>query len=75
MDAEELAQLWQRNKDRPAWVREHREFIHEHTDVDEPIPSGALSKVRRWLNDYKGVVTRQLPDPDAETPTTDGESA
>jgi hypothetical protein len=73
MDAEELSQLWHRNKDRPAWVREHREAIQEHTDIDEPIPNGALSKVRRWLNDYKGVVTRQLPD--AETPTTDEESA
>jgi hypothetical protein len=72
MDAEELTQQWQRNKDRPAWVRENREAIQEHTDIDEPIPNGALSKVRRWLNDYKGVVTRQLPD--AETPTTEEES-
>jgi len=73
MDALELAGLWQRNKDRPAFVREHREAIHQHTDTDEEIPNGSLAEVRGWLDDYKGVVTRQLPDP-VETSTTDEES-
>jgi hypothetical protein len=79
MDREELRALWDRNKDRPAFVREHREEIHDHTDTSEPIPDGSLAEVRHWLDSYKGTVTRQLNDDspgtdpqDAET-TTDGD--
>jgi hypothetical protein len=79
MDREELRALWDRNKDRPAFVREHREAIHGHTETSDPIPDGSLAEVRRWLESYKGTVTRQLNDEspgtdpqDAETTTDDG---
>lgn len=81
---EELSELWERNgnKDRPAFVREHRDALHAHTDTTDPIPEGSLSEVRLWLNRYKSTVTRQLNDDtagtdphddadDGETPTTD----
>ena len=71
MDRAELYELWQRNKDRPAFVREYREAIHEHTDTDDPIPDGSLYDVRQWLDAYKGVVTRQLNDADDGTDPQD----
>jgi hypothetical protein len=82
MDRSDLYELWQRNKDRPAFVRSHREAIHDHTDTEAPIPDGSLYQVRQWLDSYKGTVTRQLNDDtdgtdpqddaaDGETTTTD----
>ena len=74
MDAAQLRDDWKQNNHRPAWVREHSDAIHEHTDTSEPIPNGSLHAVRQWLDDYRGVVTRQLNDAVGETPTeTDGE--
>lgn len=65
MDREELHDLWAANKDRPAFVRERREEIHEHTDTSDPIPdSDSLAAVRDWLASYKGTVTRQLGESD-----------
>lgn len=74
MDRAELYELWQadsgqgeQNKDRPGWVRDNREAIHEHTDLSEPIPDGSKGEVRKWLKSYKGTVTRQLnPDTDGD---------
>jgi hypothetical protein len=81
MDRAELYELWQRNKDRPAFVRNYREEIHEHTDTEDPIPDGSLFQVRQWLDSYKGVVTRQLnddtdgTDPKDQEPDTDADGA
>lgn len=71
MDEAELYEHWQSNKDRPAWVLEHRDEIHEHTDTDDPVPTSGMFDVRQWLDSYKGVVTRQLTPEDGETPTAD----
>ena len=60
MDAADLRDLWSRNKDRPAWVREHRDALAEYVDTDEPIPDDQLWRVREWLNRYKSTVTKQL---------------
>jgi len=76
IDRDELYQLWQDNKDRPAWVRQHASELSEHTNTSEPIPTnGSLFDVRQWLKDYKGTVTRQLnDDADGTDPQdTDGE--
>jgi len=67
MDREELLELWHRNSDRPAFVRNYRDEIHEHTDLSDPIPDGSLAEVRHWMGRYKGTVTRQL----GESTTTD----
>lgn len=72
MERDELRELWKHNKDRPAFVREYREEIHEHTDLSEPIPEGSLFEVRKWLDSYKGVVTRQIDD---DSPGTDPQNA
>ena len=62
MDASELRELWQRNRDRPMWIRNHREAIHEHTDTSEPIPDASAYQVREWVDRYGSVVTRQLKE-------------
>jgi hypothetical protein len=64
MDRDELYEQWQANKDRPAYVREHREELTEHlTELKDPIPEeGSLHEIREWLDDYKGTVTRQLSE-------------
>lgn len=71
MDREELLSEWEQNNHRPAYVREHREAIHAHTDLNEPIPDGSLAQVRRWLDSYKGTVTRQLRAEDDESGESD----
>jgi len=68
VDRAELYDLWSRNSDRPAFVREYREAIHEHTDTADPIPDGSLAAVRRWMNRYKSVVTKQLRDGETTNP-------
>jgi len=68
MDRETLANQWQANNHRPAWVMENREALEEHIDTSEPIPeSGSLYEIRQWLARFKGTVTKQLQD-DADTP-------
>lgn len=62
MDRSELFDVWQRNKDRPAFVREYADEIEAHTDTSDPVPDGTLFDVRQWLDSYKGTVTRQLDD-------------
>lgn len=73
MDRQELYEEWQNNKHRPIYVREHRDVIHEHTDIDEPIPDGSAAEVRDWLDSYKGTVTRQLGESDT-TEAAEGEA-
>jgi hypothetical protein len=62
----ELYELWQRNKDRPQFVREYRASIDEHTTdgVTLPPPDGSTHAYRQFLNDSKGTVTRQLGESD-----------
>lgn len=62
MDAAALRQLWHENNDRPAFVREHRDAIHEYTATSEEIPDKSLFEVRQWLTKYKATVSRQLND-------------
>jgi hypothetical protein len=71
MDRQELYELWQRNKDRPAFVREYADEIEQHTDTADPVPDGTLFDVRQWLDSYKGTVTRQLNDSEEGTDPTD----
>lgn len=72
MDRSELYDLWQANKDRPAWVMEHRDELHEHTNTSDPIPASSIFDVRQWLSSYKPTVTRQLnDDADGTDPTDD----
>ena len=81
LDRADLNELWHadagrglENKDRPAFVRQHRQAIMEHTNTDAPIPAGSLAEVRRWLDRYKGTVTRQLNDDADGTDPHDAES-
>lgn len=61
MDATDLLELWEQNKDRPAVVREYSDDLNEHLNTAEPVPdSDSLWKVRRWLERYKSTVTKQL---------------
>lgn len=60
MDAEALRDAWNENKDRPAWVLEHREELAEYITTDEPIPVDGMYGVRLWLARFKATVTRQL---------------
>jgi hypothetical protein len=74
MDQQELFGVWQRNKHRPAFVRNYAEEIGEYINTDEPIPEGdSLAATRRWLERYRGTVTRQLKPESGETPTGDAE--
>jgi hypothetical protein len=73
MDRSELYSLWQRNKDRPVWVRKNADAIEEHTDTSDPVPDGSVFEIRRWLDKYKPVVTRQLNDDSEGTDPHDGE--
>jgi hypothetical protein len=75
MERAELFDLWERNKDRPAFVREYADEIEQHTDTADPVPEGTLFDVRQWLESYKGTVTRQLnDDEDGTDPTDDAEN-
>lgn len=56
------AATWHANNDRPAFVRENREAIHEAVDVSEDIPDAPLPQVRDWMARYKGTVTKQLEE-------------
>jgi len=77
MDRADLYEYFQeRGKDRPVWVRENRDLLMEHLNVDEPIPGDEASTyaVRDWLDRYRGTVSRQLSPDDSEdgdTPNTD----
>ena len=62
MDPSELLAAWNANNDRPMWIRENRELIHEHTDTSEPIPDASAYQVREWVDRYGSVVTRQLKE-------------
>jgi hypothetical protein len=75
MDRETLSELWnadagrgRQNKDRPAFVREHRDALMEHTNTDDPIPEGGTAaELREWLATYKSTVTRQLKEGDNDS--------
>lgn len=76
MDRDSLFDAWQANKDRPAWVRENRDEIHDQTNTSEAIPDGSIYEVRQWLQSYKGAVTRQLqPDDDPDADADDSTDA
>ena len=63
MDADEIGRLWAINHDRPAFVREHREEIEQHCEIDEAIPDGTLAEVARWCDRHADEVADQLPAP------------
>jgi hypothetical protein len=60
---------WSRINDRPQAVRAHRdELIDATTDAVAdamPAPNASTHSYREFLNSHTGVVTRQLPSPDA----------
>lgn len=79
MDKADLRRAWhasahggKQNKDRPAFVREHREALAEHTAADLPPPDAELAAYREWLADHKGAVTRQLAPEDGGKDKGDG---
>ena len=74
MDAAELYELWMANNDRPVWVRKNREAINEHTDLSEPVPDASNAEMQRYLDRYKGTITRQLNDTVEGTDPEDAES-
>lgn len=64
MNPNDLYEAYQNNKDRPAWIRRHRDELQAAVDVDldEPIPQD-LGGFEDWLPRYKSVLTRELkPD-------------
>lgn len=73
MDQAELYDQWQDNKDRPVWVRKHRDSIHDHTTTSDPVPDAGTHAVREWLSKYMGTVTSQL-SPDGESADEDAET-
>jgi hypothetical protein len=48
-------------------IRNHREALLEHLDVDDPIPTGSLADIRDWMDRYASVVSKQL-NPEADEP-------
>lgn len=63
-------------KQRPAWVREHRDDLMDVLDVSEEIPTDAsLAAVRDWLERYRGTVTRQLNDAEDGSDPHDAEES
>jgi hypothetical protein len=77
MDRRRAYELWHEYgyKNRPAWVREHRDELHEHIDTSEDIPDGPIYEVEAWLDRFKGTVTRQLNDDADGTDPQDEEVA
>lgn len=78
MDRETLFEHWQRNKDRPQFIRAHREAFVEHlsdtTAGHLPAPDASTYEYREFLNSYKAPVTRQLnDDADGSDPHDDAE--
>jgi len=87
MERQELYEYFkERGTDRPVWVRENRDELMEHLNVDEPIPGEEAStyEVRDWLERYRSTISRQLNDDsddadphdeqereDGDTPNTD----
>lgn len=75
MDSDELTDLWDRIKDRPQAVREHREVLADNLSdsvaAELPAPDDSPFAYRQFLNDYKGTVTRQLNDDEPGTDPTD----
>jgi hypothetical protein len=68
MDRTDMADLWDRIKDRPQAVREHRDDLADHVSESVaaalPGPGDSAFAYRQFLNDYKGTVTRQLTEGD-----------
>jgi len=63
----DLLDRWQANNHRPTWVRENRDELNDATELSEPVPDGSVFEIRRWLERYKGTVTRQLNDDEPGT--------
>lgn len=66
MEQADLRELWARNKDRPQFVREHRDGFAEHlsdtTAGHLPAPDGSTFAYRQFIEQYKSQVTRQLAE-------------
>jgi hypothetical protein len=66
MNREELLELHKRNTDRPQFYRAHHDALEEHlsetTASKMPSPDASTFAWREWLEDHRGVITRQLND-------------
>jgi hypothetical protein len=75
MERSTLLELHQRNSDRPQFYREHRDEFADHlsdtTANKMPSPDASTYEWRQWLEDHRGVVTRQLNDSVDGTDPTD----
>ena len=78
MDVETLRDQWDDNRDRPAWILNHREDLEEHIDTSEEIPAGGMHAVRSWTSRFASTVSRQLNEavdtPDGDESAEDGDS-
>lgn len=79
MDADRLRDLWHENNDRPAFVRAYRDELDEHTNTGDPVPDEdeSMFRFRKWLEQYKATVSRQLNEAagDDAGASTEGEPA
>jgi hypothetical protein len=75
MERSDLLELHQRNSDRPQFYREHRDAFEEHlsdtTANKMPSPDASTFAWREWLENHRGVITRQLNDESEGTDPTD----
>ena len=73
---------YEQNKDRPAWVRRHRDKLQELAGLEIP---RSLAGVETWLDGHQAHLTRNMrehfdPDrygydePDSTEPTNGGEA-
>jgi len=73
------AETWERIKDRPTAVREHRDTVADAVSdsvaAELPAPDDSPFAYRQFLNDYKGTVTRQVNDDEPGTDPTDDAQA
>jgi len=66
-----LREQWAANNDRLHWIQAHREELQNATGLTIP---GRLHELDAWLDGYKGVVTRKLPDQTETDDETDTET-
>lgn len=79
MDQRDLYEEWERNKDRPQWVRNHQDNLKDYlTDgvvESMPAPDASAFEWRQFLNSHMGSVTRQLnPETGDSDNTEDAET-
>jgi hypothetical protein len=55
-------ETWKANKDRPVWVRGHREELDALTGEDADRVPDSVAAVPDWVRRYDAVVSRELND-------------